>query len=195
MHTSLSGNKSDGFIQEKIIHKTFINQKGQIANKIKLSREHNWNENIDKYFNQLFELYGADSFLEKEDLRRILGAGINKSFIRIYVPEKSRLKKTLFIDKQDIEVTQKNGFTVFSFYFPDLSLGQKKEIEIYYIQDKKLNLKDETYYFCFEKSPGIIPILTKEIVLEKNLEIIKQKGTFRMERDIKSNECFQMLIN
>ncbi len=196
-HTSISANKSDGFVKEQISHDTVINLEGEIYNTLKIKRSHNWQEKDQKLFDELWQKYGKNALHSKEVLENIAGKGTNKVWTRVYLPKNSTLISTKNIDNSTIKTYKENEFTVISFYFPLLNPGDKKEVELYYSLAKKLNFDDgfETYGFCFQKSAGIYEnILRKNYLLESGLEIMESTDKFPFLGNLKQDKCFRVLI-
>lgn len=99
--TSIGGNKSDRYIEQNIKHYTFIHKDGTVKNEVIISRKHTWTEkDLEEWLNMLKPF----SFSSLPDhIRYILGEGENKSFIKIYVPQGSKLIGAEGVNPEDID--------------------------------------------------------------------------------------------
>lgn len=197
VHSSISANKSDGFIKESINHKAYINLAGEVFNKVNISRNHNWGIDEEEKFNKLFEQYGQNSLRDKEALRFILGGGKNQVWTRVYAPLNAKIISVKGINKSDVKVNQENGFTIFSFYYPPIFSGEKKDVEIYYSLHEKTIFDNgfAPYYFCFKKAAGIDEnYFLKDLELENGLQIITSDEVLPYQKNQKTDKCFSILL-
>lgn len=89
INTSVGGTKSDLFMEENILHHTFIDKKGNLTDEVTIKRSHTWKDAVYYQWKKVLQKYG---FSEMNDqLMDILGRGRNKVFMKIYVPNGSIL--------------------------------------------------------------------------------------------------------
>lgn len=82
VHTSLSGNKSDSYLQTAVSHVTTLSADGAVDT-LTLTRTHGWNAAAQTQLTQLARLAGVPL---SPALLQIMGAGTNRDLVQIYVP-------------------------------------------------------------------------------------------------------------
>jgi hypothetical protein len=162
--SSIGGNKSDAFITQKLKHNTLILNDGSVMDELSVTRSHKWS---DQSLQQLKDTISPFGFSQLPDyLVDILGRGINKSFVKVYVPKNSELIGSTGIEKSQIETyydpdTQK---TFFMFQM-DVSPASDKTVSISYRLPYKLKFSPvDSYKFFTQSQPAI-----NETRLEKNI--------------------------
>ena len=121
MQVSVSGNKSDAFVeQEWNIHQSDT----QI--KIDLQRFHNWSQVQEKQFNNLLEK-NKNINTPEDVLKNILGHGDNNSIFYLFLPKNA---KNIQSSIKDIKTFSLYDRQVLEINLPLLSQGEKQNISI-----------------------------------------------------------------
>lgn len=150
--TSISGNKSDKYIEQELTHDTWITERGEVLNQISIKRSHTWNDTV---------LWGLKNTLEKfgfndisDTMKDVLGRGANRSVIRVYVPKGSELLETTSIseiEKKYDELLDKEYFI----FRMEVTKGEEKTVTIDYKLPFKLPFNPmAAYKLHIQKQPG-----------------------------------------
>lgn len=162
--TSIGGNKSDRFIDQKISHYSLVREDGTVVDEVTLSRAHTWSG---KDLQEWQEILGSFGFTDlPPHIIDILGRGKNVAFIKIYVPYGSRLADSYGVDAADIYVKddEETGKTYFMFKMEVSPLEQKK-VSLTYLPPFSLDMHPaDTYRFRAQNQPSYNPsFLEKKI--------------------------------
>lgn len=169
--TSIGGNKSDLYINQSIQHNTLVNNTGLIMDEVTVKRKHMWG---DQTYDQVKGTLKSFGFNDLPDwVADIMGRGINKSYVKIYVPPGSLLLDTAGI-KQEAVVTrldEKINKTYFM-YEMDVAPGTENKITITYQLPQNLDmLPADTYRFFAQRQPGIRPsYFVKQVFFKPGLQ-------------------------
>lgn len=155
INTSIGGNKSDGFVNQKIRHNTNIDNEGNLINDVTITRKHMWYHAEDEIFDDLYKRFGSGK-LERQELKDVIGFGGNKSLIRVYVPLGSELiSATGSIAAEDVLVYEDLGKTVFAFEQPVIYTEREVEMNLNYKLPHQLDLKyADNYKLVIQNQPG-----------------------------------------
>lgn len=147
---SLGGTKSEKFIDESITHNTYIDNYGNVTNEVTINRKHTFTDAIYLQWKKTLNVYGIKEM--PDWLIDILGRGINKTTIRIYVPKGS----TLIDSNGEVETKYDEDLKKTYFYTKmEISAGETKEITVKYRLPFILNLTPAgTYKLVIQKQPG-----------------------------------------
>ena len=155
VQSSYSGNKSDGNMKQKIWHKAEITPEGELIDTVTVVRKHLWG--IDPKYEQQFlenvDKFGFGKIHPYTQQREIAGRGDNKVYTRLYVPKNSEIIEVSGIEKKDILITQKQGKTLFEYFFPTVIRGQQEQVSIRYKVPKNVQ---NNYQLFLQKQPGIL---------------------------------------
>ncbi|MBU1992164.1 hypothetical protein KKG51_00465, partial [Patescibacteria group bacterium] len=160
--TSISGNKSDKYIEQSIDHNTWISKDGEIINQVAVTRRHTWDTNeLWKWWDYLS---GFGYTYISDAIKDILGRGKNTSVIRVYVPTGSILQETTSI--ANVERAFDNGLEKEFFVFRmEVAPGEEKKVVIDYKLPFKLNFSPFAQYkFHVQKQPGNLNTLFRKKV-------------------------------
>ena len=167
---SIGGTKSDQFIEEKILHESFIKENGEVADQITIIREHKWDDRILQSWKKILAESGYKNL--SDGLIDILGRGKNVVITKVYVPFGSKLVSSSGADiKQKFdEVLHKTYFV----YTTEATVQKPSKIAINYVLPYKLNFSQpQVYKIIAEKQPGSRgSILTKIISVEDSLKVL-----------------------
>ena len=159
--SGIGGNKTDRYVYQDITHKTLISQDGSLLDKLTITREHTWDEEVSAW--QIAEL-GSFGFEEISDtVRNILGSGTNVAGIRIYVPNGATIESST----QDIEMLYDEDLSLNYFYaVMSTEPGATSQLEITYSLPFSMTMDPVDDYFLYvETQPGTInTTFTKEII-------------------------------
>ena len=195
IQTSISGNKSDAFMQEKISHKSFINLSGDVFSEVKISRQHDFDALDEENFEKLWHKFGHKSLLPKEKLKNILGQGTNKVYTRIFAPKGSKIFSLKGLKKQKVKTYLKDDFTVFAFYFPTVLKAEKKTVELTWTENLKLDFSS-AFNFCWQKQAGVWSnYFHKYLELESGLKVINKNINLPFYKKTKTDQCFSIFIS
>ena len=168
--TSVSGNKSDRYIQQHVEHETFVDASGKVINRLTIERSHTFNELEKQRWQDIlneFNLSWPDEWLET-----ILGNGKNRSYLRVYVPEGTKLLDSIGVEQEEIQIEYELGKTYFGF-FVEVEPSSTGKIMLSYELPFELNVGGtDTYKLVMEKQVGgrLIEV-EKKILVDDILEI------------------------
>ena len=167
--TNIGGNKSDRYIDAHIAHETIINDKGEIRDVVTYKRMHTWNPNIVLVWQSQLESFG---FKEIPDwIRDILGAGVNKSIIKIYLPKDTKLEEIIGVPRESVTTGYDAQLDKTYMYFVlDVAPQEEKAVTMTYKLPYTLDLSiamniglqfknNPEYTITFHLLKGILPIL------------------------------------
>lgn len=173
INISTGGTKSDQFIEESILHETHIGENGELTDEITIKRSHLWDDSIYIEWKKILSEYGFDSM--PDQLIDTLGRGRNRVWVRIYVPEGSKVLET---NISDLMIKYDNDLRKTYFLAEiDINAGESDKIWIKYALPFRLSLENPagTYKFFVEKQPGSSgSIFTKTVSADtgiKNLAV------------------------
>lgn len=153
--TSIGGNKSDFYLEQKLDHSTLVMEDGSVVDELLVTRTHHWSkQNLEKLKNML----GGFGFSDFPDyLLDILGRGTNKAFIKVYVPRGSELIATDGIDKSKIETHQDQELDKTFFMFEmDVNADSTEQVRLSYRLPFRLDLSPiSKYQFFVQGQPAI----------------------------------------
>jgi hypothetical protein len=149
--SSIGGNKSDYFMKQKIRHQSHFTEQGTVLNSIDLERSNLFSRQEETEIRQTLKSFGFDSV--PDYLMNILGKGINKAAIKIYVPAGSKLLSTEGIEQNSVATRYDEDLKQTYFYFIS-------EVAPQQIQNIKLN-----YQLPFEFS--LWPVDSYRIFVKK----------------------------
>lgn len=151
INTSIGGTKSDQFVEENILHDTFIDKNGNVTDEVTIKRSHLWDDEIYYKWKKILKAY---SLTEMPDgLIDILGRGRNKVFMRIYVPDGS-----ILLNSTDATLETKYDKDLKKTYFlatVEINAGETNSLKIRYRLPFILDLQNAgNYKLITEKQPG-----------------------------------------
>ena len=117
IHTSLSGNKSDYFIDTNYTHSTFISRKGKLVNRLEIERRHHFAKTEEDFLRNNFSSFIKEQRKSGDVLLWTLGAGPNQDLVRVFVPYGSKLISAYGVALTDVSIREDEqaGLTVFEF--------------------------------------------------------------------------------
>lgn len=167
MHTSLSGNKSDYFIDSSYIHTTFISRKGKLIDRLEIERRHHFSKDEESFLRTNFKEFAKEQRESNSLLLNTLGAGKNKDLVRVFVPFGSKLVSTHGVSMDEVAIRQDEdvGLTVFEF-MQATDHGDTSKVALRYELPFYLSLDEHALYqLKFFHQPGQPPTnVNKEIV-------------------------------
>ncbi|MBD3156709.1 DUF4012 domain-containing protein [Candidatus Peregrinibacteria bacterium] len=153
--TNIGGNKSDRYIDADIAHETIINDHGEVRNVVTYKRTHTWNPNIVLVWQSQLESFG---FTEIPDwIRNILGAGTNKSIIKVFVPSGATLEEIIGVPREAVTIGYDSELDKTYMYFVlDVAPQEEKVVTMTYKLPYTLDLSiADEYRITVQKQPGI----------------------------------------
>jgi len=148
VESNLGGNKSSGSLMREINHHALMSSNGALLDILKIVYNHQ----------------GTDEFPD----------GINKNYLRIYLPQGSRISKIVGYDTDtQVDIDTSDGKTVVGFWVTT-SPGESNTIELEYILPFRLNFDKSVgqYRLIIQKQPGIKKTLFKsQIEVSGNLSL------------------------
>lgn len=172
INVSIGGNKSDFFIRQTIGHYGQIALDGTITDELILTRQHTWTDKDEAAVRRIINGFGYYDI--SPIVLDILGRGINKSFVKVYVPAGSELLESSNVKMEDITVKYDEEINKTYFLFELEVLPFDKEVvTLKYRLPKKLRISPaNTYRLFVQRQAGGLPSLfEKKIVLQGGLEI------------------------
>ena len=167
--TNIGPNKSDRYMQTSINHDTQILTDGGVVGTVSISRTHTFNASTLSWIKKITEEYGFTKW--NPDLEKILGNAANKTGIRIYLPEGSRILSTSGVLRDDLQFYYDPLEEVSYFYAESIvNPGESKSFSIQYALPKSFNGNFTEYNFHVYKQPGLKNIdFTKTFTSERSL--------------------------
>ena len=107
--TSISANKSDQYVTQRVKHETEFLEGGMALNRVTIRRTHLWSDARQEALEVLAQRIGVPL---TEELQFIMGNGLNRQYVRVYVPRGAQL---LMQEEGGYEVTEEGPYTIFSF--------------------------------------------------------------------------------
>jgi hypothetical protein len=173
--TSIGGNKSDLFINQTVQHNTVVNSTGLLTNEVTITRKNEWSQQSVEYLKAVLKPFGYSDI--SDTVKSIMGGGVNKSYVKIYVPKGSKLMDTDGIDAAQVQTKadEETGRTYFMFE-QDVTPGDEKKVTVIYQLPENLTLTPvDTYRFQAQMQPGARQgSLVKQIFLKPGLQSYKQ---------------------
>ncbi len=184
--SGIGGNKTDRYVEQEILHQTLISREGELMNKLTITREHTWTEEVRTWQMDQLNLFGFETV--SETVQDILGQGDNVAGIRVYVPNGSSIIDTDGIFEHIPEVLYDEQLEMEYFYFVVRTKpGETTEIQLTYDLPFNLTFEPADDYFLFvEKQPGLDnTVFTKEIIAPAiNNHALYPKGEFQKDQDL-----------
>jgi len=183
---SAGGTKSDLFMEENILHDTYIDQNGNVTDEVTIKRTHQWTDAVYYQWKKLLATYGFNTM--PDQLIDILGRGRNKSLIKIYVPEGSILltstdpnltlqydqdvKKNYFFTSMEV-TAGKTGYLRFKYRLPFLLSFNKGAAAYKLIAQKQPGSRGSIFTKTVHTDSGIenISVYPKEAKINSDTEI------------------------
>lgn len=151
INTSIGGTKSDQFVEENILHDTFIDSGGNVTDEVTIKRSHLWDDEIYYKWKKMLRDYGL--YEMPDGLIDILGRGRNKVIMRIYVPDGS-----ILLNSTDTKLETKYDKDLKKTYFlatVEIIAGETDSLKIRYRLPFTLDLQSAgNYKLIAEKQPG-----------------------------------------
>lgn len=177
VHTSIGGNKTDAFVTENVVHRTFIGSDGSVTDQVTITRTHTWTDEIGKQQQDTIASFGLPAL--SDAVRSILGFGVNKSALRVYVPKDTELVSVLGIDEKDIQTIQDDdvGQTYFRFVM-ETSPGTTSTVTVNYLLPFTMAVTPfAEYHFIMRPQPGATQqTMAHQFVLADTLQIYAERA-------------------
>jgi len=169
--TSIGGNKSDRFINQRINHYSLIQGDGTVMDEVSVSRQHSWNGKDLESWHHILSNFGYNDL--PPHIIDILGRGENKSFIKIYVPYGSTLVDVAGIGRDEVYTRSDEELnkTYFMYKMSVKPLSTEK-VSITYELPVRLKLHPaDTYRFHSQNQPSYkASFLEKKIYFKPGLQ-------------------------
>lgn len=151
VRTSVSGNKSDQYIDEVVMHDTRVQADGSIIDELTIEKRHTWTNEIEKKIRSTVRAFGYRDI--SRNVLEILGRSRNIQWLRIYVPTGSTL-----LESSDPSVTMHTdgelGLTYFSAHMTT-HVNDKTTLRLRYQLPGRLTFDPVNQYeFQFRKQAG-----------------------------------------
>ena len=183
---SAGGTKSDLFMEENILHDTYIDKNGNLTDEVTIKRTHQWTNAVYFQWKKILQSYGFSQM--PDQLIDILGRGRNKSLIKIYVPEGSILlnstdpnlslqydkdvKKSYFLTTMEV-TAGKTGYLRFKYRLPFLLDFNNAATTYKLIAEKQPGSRGSIFTKTVHTDPEVknISVYPKEAKIDSNTEI------------------------
>lgn len=155
INVSIGGNKSDKYIKQTINHGTLLESNGEVINTLKITREHNYSDEIEKAVDELLSKQGINNI--PGFVKDILGRGENIVSTKVYVPKGSELIESIGIDKSEVKTKydEELGLTYF-LYESRVLPRQTSEITLRYKLPFKMEFSPvDNYKIKIDKQSGM----------------------------------------
>lgn len=176
--TSIGGNKSDQYIAQEIEHNTLIRNNGSISDEVIITRHHTVSDQDVIEWQKTLKTFGFEEL--SETVRDILGKGINKAVVKVYVPKGSTLIDTAQIDQSQVLIRYDQELDKNYFMFEmHVAPGQEQSVTLIYDLPQKLQLQPvDTYKLFIQHQPSIHDShLAKQLFFQSGLQSYRQFPT------------------
>jgi hypothetical protein len=174
VNASVSGNKSDAFITQKIWHATQIASDGTLTDTVTIARRHNWDFPASTAFRALAQKLGITDAQKLTALEAILGNGKNISYLKIYAPWGSELVNALGIENSKIQTGTESGKTFFATTVATLPANETKITLVYKLPFKLYLHPVADYRLKIQKQAGVDSLdLEKTFTADEGLKIYR----------------------
>ncbi len=167
--TNIGANKSDRYMQTSINHDTQILNDGGVIGTVSISRTHSFSDSTLSWIKQIAKDYGFTKW--NSDLEKVLGNSPNKTGIRIYLPEGSKILSTSGVLRDDVQFYY-DPLEEVSYFYTELSVNpaETKSFSIQYSLPQSFKGDFKEYNFHVYKQPGLKSInFTKTFTSERTL--------------------------
>ncbi|MFH1375631.1 MAG: DUF4012 domain-containing protein [Patescibacteria group bacterium] len=176
VNTSLSGNKSDRYCENKISHTTAIDLAGTATDELAILRTHGWSAAAEKRIEDLAQAFGISV---PEDMKEILGRGRNVDLIKVFVPLGSELLEVEGIPRNRVETHESVGKTYFLFSITTQPKFSREVILRYKLPQKFT----ESYSFLGEFQAGDRVTAIQKSIQREGSEIFSGEISLGKEHD------------
>jgi hypothetical protein len=202
--TNMSGNKTERYLRTQLEHKTSILADGTMADSLTITRHHTFTQDTLAWLKQTTASFGFTAW--SLTLENLMGAGTNRTGMRIYLPEGSRLVDSTGAALRDDFEFKYDADLDMSYYFLDQSLeaGESKTFTLTYTLPWSKDSSFEEYRFRLIKQPGLAnTTLTKTVTAEDDLLLSSeplateaiQANTYRWTGPFKTDMDFRLLYH
>jgi hypothetical protein len=169
--TSIGGNKSDRYMSQSLEHNTLVNNTGLIMDEVTVKRKHMWGDQTTDQVRDTLKTFGYGDV--PDWVMDIIGRGINKSYVKVYVPAGSILLDVAGVKKEYVNtrLDEKINKTYFIFKM-EVAPGMEKKVTISYQLPVNLELLPvDTYRVYVQRQPGMNPsYFTKQVFFKPGLK-------------------------
>jgi len=166
--TNIGGNKTDAYMQTNLQHDTQILTDGSLVNSLTITRTNTFNDAALAWLKKTTAGYGFTAW--NPELERILGKDINRSGLRIYVPQNSELLEvTGQAHKDDLQYIFDPQMEM-SYYYIDQQIapGESQSFTVHYSLPWQLSGDFSQYNFQIFKQPGLKAVTFEKTVSAPN---------------------------
>ena len=174
-NTSVGGNKSDLYMSQSLKHQTTIDSYGFVTDKLSITRKHNWTITDGDMQLDTLSKFGFKNITD--GLKDILGRGINKTIVKVYVPKGTRITALDGLDVTKITTGYDADLNKTYFTFKmELAPGMENTVNITYQLPFNLGLYPaDSYGLIAQNASSINPSdFTKVLFVEPSLTIVKE---------------------
>ncbi|MFA5855505.1 MAG: DUF4012 domain-containing protein [Candidatus Gracilibacteria bacterium] len=163
LFTNIGGNKTDRYIKTALTHDTQLLEDGTQIDTVTLDRTNTFTAGTLAWIKTTLASYGFTDW--DTTLEYVIGDSANKTGIRIYVPEGSRILDTAGIYRDDVQYYYDEDQKISYFYFEQtLNQGESKSTKIQFTLPKKLTGDFKEYNFAMFRQPGLKSVTYKKTV-------------------------------
>lgn len=156
INSSTGGTKSDQFIEENILHDTYVQEDGRVIDEITIKRTHQWDDQIYFQWKKILQDYGFTYM--SDHIVDIIGRGHNVVNMRVYVPKGATLLAASKNGLQTAIPTKYDSDLDKTYFFAQIETlaGMTTELKIKYELPYVLSLNSApgTYKLTVQKQPG-----------------------------------------
>lgn len=153
-NSSIGGNKTDPYIDERYIHETKISKSGEVENKLTIRKYHSFTDSEELKWLNMLRPFGVETL--HDPTRYVLGRGDNVSMMKVYVPFGSELLSTQGIAYQDVR-TYSDPETLKTYFLFKMQVTPREIKEVTLNYRTPINLKISpagTYKLLVQKQAG-----------------------------------------
>lgn len=152
--TNMGANKTDRYIHTDIQHHTEVLSDGGLVDRITIQRTHTFNDATLAWLKDVTAKAGFTAW--NSHLEQLMGKGVNRTGIRLYLPEGIEILGTEGILRDEIQFLYDPTLDL-SYYFIDQSLapGQSQEFSLVYALPFGIDTRFTEYQASLFKQPGL----------------------------------------
>lgn len=164
VRTSIGGNKSDKYIKSNYTQTTYISETGRVSDKVEIELQHTWHQGVMNDWNRVLNEFGFTDF--SDTVKDILGRGVNRSGIRVYVPKGAELMDVQGLPVNSINKKLDKDLDREYFYFEaEVAPQASRVISLEYKLPFQLDTGSaDTYRFYYDPQIGAKNVKLNKII-------------------------------
>lgn len=154
LFTNIGANKTDRYMQTHIGHDTHVMEDGNVVVAVSIERKHTFNDATKSWIESTMSSFGFNEW--NEGLWKTLGDDVNRSGIRLYLPEGVRFLEVQGAHRDDFQFFYDPEMDL-SYYYLDQTVqpGTTESFTAFFAMPDDLDSSFDEYSFNLFKQPGL----------------------------------------